>query len=82
MARKSVIEEPEYHGRGDKSTIIYYNLIIPVSFTQSCRRIQGSPIRKDSAIKDTSIWQQRFLRVLVQEFSAVSDVTHSKTSYN
>ena len=31
MARKSVIEEPEYHGRGDKSTIIYYNLIIPVS---------------------------------------------------
>ena len=32
MARKSVIEEPEYHGRGDKSTIIYYDLVIPVSF--------------------------------------------------
>ena len=30
MARKSVIEEPEYHGRGDKSTITYYDLIIPV----------------------------------------------------
>ena len=27
---KSVIEEPEYHGRGHKSTIIYYDLIIPV----------------------------------------------------
>ena len=31
MARKSVIEEPEYHGRSDKSTIIYYDLIKPVS---------------------------------------------------
>ena len=30
MARKSVIKEPEYHGRGDKSTITYYDLIIPV----------------------------------------------------
>ena len=30
MARKSVTEEPEYHGRGDKSTITYYDLIIPV----------------------------------------------------
>ena len=30
MERKSVIEELEYHGRGDKSTITYYDLIIPV----------------------------------------------------
>ena len=30
MARKSVIEEPEYHGRGDKSSLTYYDLIIPV----------------------------------------------------
>ena len=30
MARKTVIEEPEYHGRGDKSTITYYDLIIPM----------------------------------------------------
>ena len=30
MARKSVIEEPEYHGRGAKSTLTYYDLIIPV----------------------------------------------------
>ena len=30
MARKSVIEEPEYHGRGDKNAITYYDLIIPV----------------------------------------------------
>ena len=34
MARKSVIVEPEYHGRGDKSTIIYYDLIIPVFYTE------------------------------------------------
>ena len=31
MVRKSIIEEPEYHGRGDKSTISYYDLITPVS---------------------------------------------------
>ena len=30
MARKSVIEEPEYHGRGDKSSLTYYDLIISV----------------------------------------------------
>ena len=30
MARKNVIEEPEYYGRGDKSTVTYYDLIIPV----------------------------------------------------
>ena len=30
MAEKIVIEEPEYHGRGDKNTITYYDLIIPV----------------------------------------------------
>ena len=30
MAWKSVIEEPGYHGRGDKNTITYYDLIIPV----------------------------------------------------
>ena len=30
LLSKNVIEEPEYHGRGQKSTIIYYDLIIPV----------------------------------------------------
>ena len=35
MARKSVIEESEYHLRGDKSTIIYYDLIIPVVLNRS-----------------------------------------------
>ena len=30
MAKKSVIVEPEYHGRGEKSITIFYNLIIPV----------------------------------------------------
>ena len=32
MARKCFIEEPEYYERGHKSTIIYYNLMIPVIF--------------------------------------------------
>ena len=41
MARKSVIEEPEYHGRGDKSTILYYDLIIPVSLH---RAVGGSKV--------------------------------------
>ena len=30
LLSKSVIGEPEYHERGHKSTIIYYELIIPV----------------------------------------------------
>ena len=30
MARKGVIVETESHGRGDKSTIIYYDFMIPV----------------------------------------------------
>ena len=30
LLRKSVIDELEYHGRGDKSTRTYYDLIIPV----------------------------------------------------
>ena len=30
LLSKSVIEEPEYHEKGDESTIIYYDLIIPV----------------------------------------------------
>ena len=30
MVRTSVIVEPEYHGRGDKSSIFYYGLAIPV----------------------------------------------------
>ena len=30
LLSKSVIEEPEYHGKGHESTIIYYGLIIPV----------------------------------------------------
>ena len=28
MKRKTVIEEPEYHGRGAENTIIYYDMII------------------------------------------------------
>ena len=41
MARKSVIEEPEYHGRGGKSTITYYDLIILVSLQ---RAVGGSKV--------------------------------------
>ena len=33
LLSKSVIEEPEYHGKGHESTIIYYMLIIPVIYT-------------------------------------------------
>ena len=33
LSKKSVIEEPEYHGKGHESTIIYYMLIIPVIYT-------------------------------------------------
>ena len=47
MARKSVIEEPEYHGRGDKSTIIYYDLAIPVSFHST---VGGSKISLSKTI--------------------------------
>ena len=35
MARKSATVEPEYHGRGAESTIIYYDLIIPVILIKS-----------------------------------------------
>ena len=30
LLSKNVIEEPEYHRRGHKNTIIYYDLIIPL----------------------------------------------------
>ena len=35
LSKKSVIEEPEYHGKGHESTIIYYMLIIPVILHRS-----------------------------------------------
>ena len=35
LLSKSVIEEPEYHGKGHGSTIIYYELIIPVILHRS-----------------------------------------------
>ena len=43
-------------------------------------KLQRFPIGKDSTIKNTSIWQRRFWKVLFQEFSTVPCVTHSKTS--
>ena len=33
LLSKSVVEEPEYHGKGHEITIIYYMLIIPVILT-------------------------------------------------
>ena len=54
LVSKSVIEEPEYRGSGDKSTKTYYKLIIPV-ILHKAMSLQGFPIRKDSTIKDTSM---------------------------
>ena len=41
MARKSVIQEPKYHGKGNKSTITYYDLIIPVILHKA---VEGSKL--------------------------------------
>ena len=35
LSSKSVIEEPEYHGKVHESTIIYYMLVIPVILHRS-----------------------------------------------
>ena len=48
MARKSAVVEPEYHGRGDKSTIIYYDLIIPVILHRS---VKGSEVSLSEKIQ-------------------------------
>ena len=61
----------------------HYNLLRfdnSSDFTESYWRLQSFLITEDSTIKDTSFWEQRFWRVLVQEFSAVPDVTHSMDS--
>lgn len=39
MARKSAIKGPEYHGKGDKDTTIYCDLLIPVILHRS---LEGS----------------------------------------
>ena len=41
LVSKSVIEEPEYRGRGDKSTITYYDSIITVILQ---RAVGGSKV--------------------------------------
>ena len=41
LLSKSVIKESEYHGKGHKSTIIYYDLIIPVILH---RAVKGSKV--------------------------------------
>ena len=35
LLSKSVIEEPEYHGKGHNSTMIYYEMLIPVILHRS-----------------------------------------------
>ena len=35
LLSKSVIGEPEYHGKGHESTMIYYELIFPVTLHRS-----------------------------------------------
>ena len=85
MARKSVIVEPEYDGKGDKSTIIYYDLIIPVILHGS---VGGSKVSLSEKIPHKGhLNLTREFREFrspgvqgVQEFSTVPDVTHSKTS--
>ena len=60
LLSKSAIEETKYHGKGHESTIILLQVDNYSDFTQICWKLQGFPIRKDSTIKDTSIWQLRF----------------------
>ena len=55
LLSKSVIEEPECHGRGHKNTIIYNDLIITVILCRAVGGLQGFPLRKDSTVKDTLI---------------------------
>ena len=81
MSKKSVIEEPEYHGKGHESTIIYYMLIIPVIYTDLLEAPRF-PYQKRFHNKGHLNLVTEVLKSLVQEFSTVPDVTHSKTSYN
>ena len=77
MARKNVIEETEYHGRGGKSTIIQYNLIIPVTLNRSVKapRFPYQERFKNESYVNLAVV---FWTVLFQEFSIVSEVTFLK----
>ena len=66
MARKSVIEEPEYHGRGGKSSITYYDLIIPVSLHRELLEAPRFPYQKRFRNKGHFNLATKVLRVLVQ----------------
>ena len=69
-ARKDVMYVYDYHGRDDNSIIIYFGN--SSDLTCICQKFHGFLIRKESAIKDTLIWQQRVGRALVQVFSTGS----------
>ena len=51
MARKIVIVEPEYDGSSGKSSIIYYDLIIPVILH---RPVGGSKVSLSEVLKGFS----------------------------
>ena len=53
MARKDIKEETDYHGRGDVNIIVEFDNSSDLIWI--CLKHQGSPIRKDSTIKDISI---------------------------
>ena len=48
LLSKSVIGEPEYHGKGHDSTMIYYELIIPVTLHGS---VGGSKVSLSEKIR-------------------------------
>ena len=75
MTRKSVIEEPEYHGRGDKSTITYYDLIIPVILHRAVGGPKISLSKKIAQLKTPQFDNRVSEGFLVQEFLTVPDVT-------
>ena len=75
---KRVIEEPEYHGKSHESTIIYYDLIIPVILH---RAVGGSKVSLSEKIpqeKTPHFGNGDSEKISVQGFSTVPDVTHSK----
>ena len=70
LQRKSIKEKYDYHGKGETSIIVYFENSNDLIWI--CWKLQGFLIRKESTVKDTSIWQQRFWRILIQLFSTGS----------
>ena len=58
MARKNVKEESDFHGRVEISIAVQFGDSSDITWI--CGKLQSFPNRKESTIKDNSIWQQRF----------------------